>query len=106
MIRHCVFIRFKSDVSAAYRADLFAEIDALRDRLPGILAVHIGGNVSPETGMDKGYADGFIVDFADSFARDAYLADPEHRATGARLVAAAEGGITGILVYDLETVDR
>lgn len=106
MIRHCVFIRFKPVISAAYKAELFEEIAALRNRLPGILAVHIGGNVSPETGMDKGYADGFIVDFADSFSRDAYLDDPGHRETGARLVAAAEGGIEGILVYDLETADR
>lgn len=106
MIRHCVFIRFKPAISAAYRAELFSEIAALRNRLPGILTVHIGGNVSPETGMDKGFADGFIVDFADSFARDAYLADPVHRETGARLVAAAEGGLDGILVYDLETADR
>ncbi len=106
MIRHCVFIRFKPIISAAYKAELFDEIAALQGRLPGILDVHIGGNVSPETGMDKGFSDGFIVDFADSLARDAYLEDPEHKATGGRLVAAAEGGIAGILVYDLETADR
>ena len=105
MIRHCVFIRFKPTISVAYKTELFNEIDALKDRLPGMVAVHIGTNVSPEEGMDKGFSDGFIVDFADSFSRDAYLADPGHRETGARLVAAAEGGIAGILVYDLETDD-
>ena len=102
MIRHCVFIRFKPTISAAYKAELFREIEALKGRLAGMLAVHVGANVSPEEGMDKGFSDGFIVDFADSFSRDAYLADPEHRQTGARLVAAAEGGVAGILVYDLE----
>jgi hypothetical protein len=105
MIRHCVFIRFKPTISVAYKTELFNEIDALKHRLPGMVAVHIGINVSPETGMDKGFSDGFIVDFADSFARDAYLEDPEHRETGGRLVAAAEGGVAGILVYDLETDD-
>ena len=105
MIRHCVFIRFKPTISLAYKSELFNEIDALKDRLPGMLAVHIGTNVSPEEGMDKGFSDGFIVDFADSFARDAYLEDPGHKQTGGRLVAAAEGGIAGILVYDLETDD-
>jgi hypothetical protein len=103
MIRHCVFIRFKPTISTAYKTELFNEIDTLKDRLPGMLAVHIGTNVSPEEGMDKGFSDGFIVDFADSFSRDTYLEDPEHKATGGRLVAAAEGGIAGILVYDLET---
>ncbi|WP_411033576.1 Dabb family protein [Shinella sp. BYT-45] len=105
MIRHCVFIRFKPTISTAYKAELFNEIDRLKDRLPGMLAVHIGVNVSPEEGMDKGFSDGFIVDFADSFSRDAYLEDAEHKLTGGRLVAAAEGGAAGILVYDLETDD-
>ena len=36
-------------------------------------------------------------------ARDAYLMDPGHKKTGARLVAAAVGGVEGILVYDLDT---
>ncbi|MCP8894383.1 Dabb family protein [Shinella daejeonensis] len=106
MIRHCVFIRFKPTISSAYKAELFNEIAALQNRLPGIAAVHIGANVSPEAGMDKGFGEGFIVDFTDSFARDAYLDDPAHRATGARLAAAAEGGLAGILVYDLEIDDR
>jgi hypothetical protein len=105
MIRHCVFIRFKPEISAATKAGIFAEIAALKARLPGFLAAHVGPNVSPETGMDKGYASGFIVDFDGPKARDAYLADPEHGKTGAKIVAAAIGGIDGILVYDLEIPD-
>ena len=102
MIRHCVFIRFRTEIPETERAALLAEIAALKPRIPGFLAAHIGRNVGPEAGMDKGYADGFIVDFADAAARDAYLGDPEHQQTGARLVAAAVGGVEGILVYDLE----
>lgn len=105
MIRHCVFIRFKAGTAPAHRDELFGEIAALKGRIAGLEAVHIGKNVSPETGMDKGYADGFIVDFADAAARDAYLVDAEHQKTGARLVAAAEGGIAGILVYDIEIAE-
>jgi len=105
MIRHCVFIRFKSEISAARKTELFAEISALRARLPGILAVHVGGNVSPEEGMDKGFSDGFIVDFVDAPSRDVYLDDPEHKQAGANLVDAAEGGLAGIFVYDLEIAE-
>lgn len=105
MIRHCVFIRFKADTTGAEKAAIFAEIAALKSKLPGFLAAHIGANVSPEAGMDKGYSDGFIVDFDGPAARDAYLADPEHQKTGAKIVAAAEGGIEGILVYDIEVKD-
>lgn len=102
MIRHCVFVRFRPEVERSERDAILAGIVALKRRLGGIQAVHVGANVSPEEGMDKGFSEGFIVDFRDVAARDAYLADPAHQAAGARLVAAADGGITGILVYDLE----
>lgn len=105
MIRHCVFLRFRPEIPAADRAAMLGEIAALKGRLRGLMAVHIGANVSPEAGMDKDYADGFMVDFRDAASRDAYLADPAHQATGRKLVAAARGGIEGILVYDLEIAD-
>lgn len=105
MIRHCVFIRFRPEISGDEKATIFAEISELKSRLPGFLAAHVGANVSPEVGMDKGFAEGFIVDFADVAARDAYLEDEEHRKTGAKIVAAAEGGVAGIFVYDLEIAD-
>ena len=101
MIRHCVFVRFRPEVSRNERDAILAEIAALK-RLSGILAVHLGANVSPEAGMDKGFTEGFIVDFKDAASRDAYLVDPAHQAAGAKLVAAADGGVAGILVYDLE----
>ena len=105
MIRHCVFSRFQPSASAALRGEIYAEIAALKARLPGFVAAQIGSNVSPETGMDKGYSEGFIVDFVDAAARDVYLTDPEHQKTGAKIVAAAEGGLDGILVFDLSVPD-
>lgn len=102
MIRHCVFIRFGDGVSEAEADGLLQEIADLRVHVPGIIAVHLGANVSPETGMDKGFSNGFIVDFESADARDRYLADDRHREIGAKLVAAAHGGADGILVYDLQ----
>ncbi|OLP62469.1 stress responsive protein [Xaviernesmea oryzae] len=101
MIRHCVFIRYRPTISSAEKASIHADITALMPKIEGMLAVHIGANVSPETGMDKGFADGFIVDFADAAARDRYLVDEGHQAAGSRIVAAA-GGVDGVFVYDLE----
>ncbi|HVX80463.1 MAG TPA: Dabb family protein, partial [Devosiaceae bacterium] len=40
--------------------------------------------------------------FDTAAARDAYLVHPDHQAVGARIVAAAEGGPAGILVFDFE----
>jgi hypothetical protein len=101
MIRHCVFIRFRPEVPAAERAAIFGAVAALKAHVPGLLKVEAGINASPE-GLDKGFAEGFIADFTDGPARDRYLADPEHAKVGARIVAAAEGGTDGILVFDLE----
>ncbi len=101
MILHIVLVRFRSDVSAADRQAIFGDLEGLTGRVPGMLNFDAGPNVSPE-GLGRGFDAGFVVTFDDFDARDAYLADEEHRRIGARLVAAAEGGLDGILVYDLE----
>lgn len=102
MIRHCVFIRFRSDVAQAEKDGIWADIRALKSVVPGYLSVDVGGNVSPEAGMDKGYSEGFIIQFDGAAARDVYLVHPDHEKAGGRIVAAAEGGVAGILVYDIE----
>ena len=99
MIRHIVLARLRDTTPEAEIAAILAELDALRAHLPGMLNFHGGANVSPE-GLARGYSHAFTVDFADAAARDAYLADPAHKAAGGRLVAACEGGVAGILVVD------
>ena len=101
MIRHCVFLRFKTSVPDAERASILADIAALKPLVPGYLTIDIGPNVSPE-GLGKGYNGGFIIDFSDATARDTYLSHPEHEKAGSRIVAATEGGVDGVFVYDFE----
>lgn len=102
MIRHCVFVRFEPTVNDDEIADILQEIAELRAHLPGIVAMDVGHNISPEAGMDKGFDRGFIIDFDSPESRDVYLDDPAHKAAGAKLVEAAVGGTDGILVYDME----
>ena len=102
MIRHHVFIRFRDSVTDAEIDRLLGHVADLGSLLPGIAAVHVGANSSPEVGMDKGFGRGFIVDFESAQDRDRYLDDERHREIGAKLVAAADGGTDGILVYDIE----
>lgn len=102
MIRHCVFIRFIPSSTAEERSDIFRQITEMQSRMPGFVAAHAGSNVSPESGMDKGYSSGFILDFLDADARDAYLNDPAHQRIGEEIVDSAVGGTDGVLVYDLE----
>ena len=89
MILHCVFLRFKAALQPADKQAIFEAVD-----------VKYGPNVSPE-GLNGGFVDGFTVTFDDAAARDAYLVHPEHVAVGERIIAATDGGLAGILVFDL-----
>lgn len=100
MIRHIVLIRFRADVSEAEIAAMFTELHDIQDKISGVLAITAGRSESPEQ-IERGYMHGFVVDFADWQALQTYQDHPAHKALGAQLVAAAEGGIDGILVFDL-----
>ena len=100
MIRHCVLVRFRPEVTPQDRAAIYAELESLREVVPGLLAMSSGPHISPE-GLHKGFVDGFTMDFADEAARDAYLIHPDHKAAGAKLVAALEGGRNGLIVFDM-----
>ena len=100
MIRHVVLVRFKPDLPPGEIDAIFAELDALRAKLPGFAAFAAGPNMSPES-LDRGYTHAFTADFADAATRDAYLAHPDHLVAGGRLVAATQGGVEGLVVVDV-----
>jgi len=100
MIRHVVLIRFRPDVTGAQAAALLEPLAELSARLG--FAVTWGRSESPER-IERGYMHGFVADFADWAALADYQADAGHKAFGAGLVAHAEGGLDGILVFDLAT---
>lgn len=102
MIRHIVLLRFKDEVTAETKAAHYAELEALKGHLKGILGSQFGPNVSPEEPVIHGFKDGFWFDFVDEAARDAYLVDPAHQAAGAKLVASMAGGIEGLTVFDMK----
>ena len=101
MIRHCVLVKFNGSVSAAEREANYDELRVLKDKIDGLLTATFGHNVSPE-GLGQGFSDGFVIDFRDAAARDAYLVHPDHQAAGASTVEALEDGIGGLMVFDIE----
>ncbi len=101
MIKHCVFIRFSKDTTEDQRRLLYQAVHNLKHHLRGWLGFVAGANVTPEAGMDKGYNGGFILDLENESARDAYLIDEQHQHVGGEIVACAEGGIDGLLVFDI-----
>jgi hypothetical protein len=100
MIRHLVLVKFRKDLPPGEKEGVLAQLSALQQVIPGMAAFEHGPNVSPE-GLDRGFGHGFICYFIDEQARDLYLVHPAHAQAGARLVAATEGGVEGLLVFDM-----
>ena len=101
MIRHLVHLRFREDVSGAEKQALYDRLRGLSARLDGFLGLESRPNIAAETHLVRGFVDMFWIDFADLAARDAYLADAEHLAIGADIVAALDGGDAGVMVCDI-----
>ena len=101
MIKHIVLIQFPDEVNDAQREAVYLSVENLKQHVTGWQGFVAGPNVTPEVGMDKGYNGGFIIDFVDEAARDAYLIHPEHQKAGTGIVEAAINGIDGIMVFDL-----
>ena len=104
MIRHIVLIKFRPDLDDAGIAALFAELHEIKPKIPGLLSITSGRSESPEK-MERGYFHGFVADFADWDALEAYQIHPEHQQLGSKLVANAVGGKDGILCFDLPVTE-
>lgn len=100
MILHVVFIRFKNALQQDEKQALYEGVAALKNVTPGITDIKYGPNISSE-GLNGGFLDGFVVTFESPEARDAYLVHPEHIAVAEKLVAAADGGLSGLIVFDM-----
>ncbi len=100
MIRHCVLLRFRADVTNLDKDSIHHRLAALQPMIPGFQGIVFGVNSSPEH-LSQGFDDGFVIEFVDADARDAYLAHPDHQRAGAALVDMLEGGLAGLVVFDL-----
>jgi len=102
MIRHMVHLRFRDDVSAAAKQDLYDRLGGLSDHIDGILDFQSRANISVETPLARGFLDMFWLDFRDLAVRDAYLVDPTHQVIGGDIVAQLDGGAEGVFVCDIK----
>ena len=83
-VRHIVVFRYKPDASPEKIQQVTTALTALKDKIPGILAVEHGVNNSPEK-LNQGFTHVFQVTFTNSAARDTYLPHPAHKAFGSLL---------------------
>lgn len=98
--RHIVLVKVKPGISETQVADAIAPLAALKDVIPGLLSFSAGPNTSPE-GRTLGFTHGFVMDFQDAAARDAYLPHPKHQEAAAGLRAIREPE-NGVLVFDFD----
>lgn len=104
MIEHIVVMKLRPNHDAAELAAVMTGLADLMSRLPGAGRFVLGPNRDYEN-LSPGFSAGFIGTF-DSPAALAHYADhPEHKALAGRLVALCEGGVAGIMVFDLDTGD-
>ncbi len=98
--KHIVLVKIRADVTEEEVQRAIAPLAALQGQIPGLTAFSSGPNNSPEGGT-QGFTHGFVMDFADAAARDAYLPDPRHAAAAAgfRAIREPEGGVL-VVDYD------
>ncbi|MGG7517308.1 Dabb family protein [Allorhizobium undicola] len=101
MILHTVLIRFKASMAEADKQALYDAVCGLQADIPGMEQVWAGPNISSE-GLDGGFRDGFVVRFADRSARDSFLKHPDYLVIGDSIVAATDGGLSGVLLFELD----
>ncbi len=101
MVRHIVLTRFKHSTTEAEINELYRAFESLVGQLDNACGFTGGRSKSPEQ-IERGYLHGFVIDFDSWNALQHYADHPVHRQLGAQLVELAEGGMDGLLVFDLE----
>ena len=102
MIMHMVFMKLKSDVSAAQVDGLFGEFKGMVPALEGLESFDGGPYSSPE-GINRGYTHGFSMVFKDAASRDAYLPSPEHQGVAVGLMDMLDGSFEeAVVAFDYE----
>ncbi len=81
---HVVCLKFNEGTTPEQIKPAEEAFVALKGKIPGIVTLHWGTNVSPEDHA-KGFTHCFVLTFAKAKDRDAYLVHQDHKAFGALL---------------------
>ena len=80
-LQHVVSFKFKATASAEDIKKVEEAFQALKGKIPQIVALEWGTNVSKEK-LDKGFTHCFLLTFKSEQDRDAYIVHPDHKAFG------------------------
>ena len=101
MLKHCVFVNLRDDVSPQDRDRVLKGFGELVTEVDGMLDYASGPNLDFES-KSPNHRFGFIVTFRDRDAHLEYETHPLHIKLGQELVAMCNGGYEGIVVYDIQ----
>ncbi len=74
---HIVAFKYKKAVTEAKKKEIADALVALKGKIPQIVSVQHGPNISKE-GFDKGFHEAFVITFASEKDRDVYLGHEAH----------------------------
>lgn len=104
MLLHCLFIRFKTSVTSDQKQEIYHRVDELARLIDGALDVKYGPNCSFQ-GLHGGFHDGFIVTLESDEALEAFVTHPLHEEIDDQLLEHSDGGLSGLMVFDMEYQD-
>lgn len=81
VLRHVVLFKFLDSVNKESIALIEEAFMELKNKIPTIVSIEWGTNVSPE-GLSQNFTHCFFVTFHSEADRDAYLPHPDHQAFG------------------------
>lgn len=97
---HVVLVRLRADLSTQELAQLAEAFSALPHQIPGLNGIRLGIDAGFEP-LNRGYSWGFVATFDGPDALSAYQAHPAHKSASSLLLSCAQGGVDGVLVFDL-----
>ena len=80
-LQHVVSFKFKAGAAAADIKKVETAFEALKQKIPEVMALEWGTNVSKEK-KDKGFTHCFILSFKSEKDLETYIAHPDHKAFG------------------------
>lgn len=98
MYEHIVVFRFRSELSPDREQDLLSQLLSFQGRIPGIVSMSAGKNVTHETDNVHGFSLGLRITFEDRDALTAYGPHPVHQ----QFVASLGGILEQVVVVDYE----
>ena len=102
MIKHCVFLNFKSEISESEQFDIFEGLSNLKNQVEGLNDFEYGNNLDFEQ-KSADYNSGFIASFESHKSLLEYTKHPDHILLGSKLVSMCKDRHQGIIVFDIET---